>query len=292
MLCQGEFIRSTLRVFLAPSSCLQLGHPHLLEGKHLQKLHFQLRSLPALQTASGKKLAISFRLPSGSEASRDPGVSHPSTAVELSSGTELEYVGKGYRLVNCESLSQSVSKVGMCNACGSTLIHREDLDTRRGLCPSQRFAAPILHVAMKPLFLTPTQLSLKSLNARSILGMQEIGRGQASLEYFCGLMDMLPTVKTLSYRLHIRRMAEESMEGALQNMGAAAAHLHILHGVELTETIDIIATCDGTWCKRGFTVTHGIVVVIAWETGEVLDFLIMTKRCSICARKKTALGEE
>ena len=54
----------------------------------------------------------------------------------------------------------------------------------------------------------------------------------------------------------------------------------------------LVVTCDGTWCKRGFTATHGVVVVIAWETGQVLDFQIMTKRCSICARKKTALGED
>ena len=67
------------------------------------------------------------------------------------------------------------------------------------------------------------------------------------------------------------------MEGTLQNMCAAAARVHNLHGVELTETIDIIiVTCDGAWCKRGFTATHGVVVVIAWETGKVLDFIIMT----------------
>ena len=113
-------------------------------------------------------------------------------------------------------------------------------------------------------FSDPYSAESKSLNDSSIFGIWEIGRGQASLEYFCGLMDMLPLVKTPFYRLHIRRMAEESMEGALQNMRAATAHLHNLHGVEITETIDNV-TCDGTWCKHGFTATHGIVVVIAWE---------------------------
>ena len=54
------------------------------------------------------------------------------------------------------------------------------------------------------------------------------------------------------------------MEVALQNKSAAATHLHNLHCVELTETTDIVVTCDGTWCKRGFTATHRVVVVIAW----------------------------
>ena len=64
-------------------------------------------------------------------------------------------------------------------------------------------------------FSDPYSAESKSLNARPILGMRVIERGQASLEYFSGLMDMLPPVKTPSYRLHICRMVEESMEGAL-----------------------------------------------------------------------------
>ena len=43
-------------------------------------------------------------------------------------------------------------------------------------------------------------------------------------------MDMLPPVKSPSYRLHIHHIAEESMEVALQNMSAATTHLHNLHG--------------------------------------------------------------
>ena len=32
------------------------------------------------------------------------------------------------------------------------------------------------------------------------------------------------------------------------------------------EVVDVVVTCDGTWSKRGFTATYGIVVVIAWDT--------------------------
>ena len=77
--------------------------------------------MPAtVETASDKKLAIAVRHPSCSAPSQE-------------SGTELEYVGKGYRLVNCESLSLSVSKMHVCNVCGSSLILREDLASRRWL---------------------------------------------------------------------------------------------------------------------------------------------------------------
>lgn len=50
--------------------------------------------------------------------------------------------------------------------------------------------------------------------------------------------------------------------------------------------------CDGTWSKRGFTATYGIVAVIAWETGQVLDFQVKSKCCNACSRKLTQVGEE
>ncbi len=73
---------------------------------------------------------------------------------------------------------------------------------------------------------------------------------------------------------------------------AASAHLHQLHGLEPTELLDIPVTCNGTWSKRGFTAIHGVVVVIAWESGQVLDYEIKTKRCSVCALKKEKMVRE
>ncbi len=123
--------------------------------------------------------------------------------------------------------------------------------------------------------------------------MWEIGRGQitwsTSLAWWrcCLLWRHLPTgFISVEWRKSLWKVLCRTC------MLPAAAHLHNLDGVELTETIDFIVTCDGTWCKCGFTATHGVVVVIAWEPGKVLDFIIMTKHCSICARKKTALRED
>ena len=40
----------------------------------------------------------------------------------------------------------------------------------------------------------PYSKESKSLNTRSVLAMQTIGKGRAGLESFCGVMDMLPPV--------------------------------------------------------------------------------------------------
>ena len=57
-------------------------------------------------------------------------------------------------------------------------------------------------------------------------------------------------------------------------MLAASAYLHALHGAKPTEVVDIAVTCDGTWSKRGFTAAYGVVVVISWESRQVLDYEI------------------
>ena len=73
---------------------------------------------------------------------------------------------------------------------------------------------------------------------------------------------------------------------------AASAYLHSLHSVAPDEVIDVAVTCDGTWSKRGFTATHRIVIMISWETGQVLDFEIKSKRCKACSVQREKMSEE
>ena len=253
-----------------------------------------LREMPiAVETASGKKLVVSPTCPSSIEPSGGlQSASIPCTS-SGETGELCEYVGrlKGYRLVGCEKLSQVVSEVGACSACGAPLALREDLVTRRGLV-SKLVIGCTSSVCDKEAEITnPYSSDAKSLNARSVIAMRAIGRGQASLESFCGFMDMLPPMGPSSYSEHNQTLAMLSMEVASENMSAASVHLHRLRGVGPTEVIDVAVTCDGTWSKRGFTATHGVVVVISWESGQVLDFEIKSKRCGVCARK-TGVDEQ
>ncbi len=63
----------------------------------------------------------------------------------------------------------------------------------------------------------------KQLNARSVMAMQAIGRGQTSLQSFCGLMDILPPLAAHSYKQHNKQLAQHSMEVTASNMLAASA---------------------------------------------------------------------
>jgi hypothetical protein len=41
-------------------------------------------------------------------------------------------------------------------------------------------------------------------------------------------------------------------------------------------TLDIKVTYDATWSRCGFTAIHGVVVVISLDTGQVLNFEVMS----------------
>ena len=54
---------------------------------------------------------------------------------------------------------------------------------------------------------------------------------------------------------------------------------------------DSAVTFDGTWMRRGHTSLHGVVIAIAWPTGQVLDFEVYSKFCHTCSQQRVALGD-
>ena len=87
----------------------------------------------------------------------------------------------------------------------------------------------------------------------------------------------------------IESVAKRSMEEAVK---------HVLEVNNVAEFPSRIAvTVDGTWMKRGFSSLYGVVFVVSWQTGQVVDFHVMSKHCSRCrhwkARRRTeAISQE
>ena len=247
--------------------------------------HLEDKPVP-VEMASSKKLAISSLFQAKSSSAL-PG----SISGEPNDDHSVREM-KGYWLIRCEELSQAVIEIGVCSACGSSLTFQEDIVTIRGIVSKMSICSTNSECSKTTMISNPYDSDAKHLNARSILAMRAIGRGRSSLESFCGFMDMLPPVTSPSFIQHNQCLAMSSMNVASENMLAVSAHLHKLHDVEPTEVINVAVTCDGTWSKRGFTATHGIVTIIAWESGQVLDFEIKSKRCNVCARQKEGMDPE
>ena len=142
-----------------------------------------------------------------------------------------------------ESNSQQ-QKTGLCPTCRSPLTLSEDLAGRRGLVSRLMTVCTNAECTYQIIMSTPQES--KTLNARSVLAMRSIGRGRASMESFFAMMDMLPPVQPTAFHLHKKALGTASEKAALNDMLAASAYLHALHGAEPTEVVDIAVTCDGT----------------------------------------------
>ena len=68
---------------------------------------------------------------------------------------------------------------------------------------------------------------------------------------------------------------------------ASHQHLRKIVGAKNDdEIVNVRVTCDGTWSRRGHQAIYGVVVVAAWDTGQVLDTEVLSKFCYLCHQKR------
>ena len=129
------------------------------------------------------------------------------------------------------------------------------------------------------------------INRRAIYHSLETGGGYEGLVSFCSIMNM-PCLSQPAYYKQVDTILEALEAEAEDEMRLAGERVrnHILKesGEEGSDaTVDAAVSFDGTWAKRGFTSLTGIVFVIAVDTGEVLDYHVLSKECHKCSIKKS-----
>ena len=75
-------------------------------------------------------------------------------------------------------------------------------------------------------------------------------------------------------------------------MECAAKYARETHHCPADDILNISVSCDGTWMKRGLTSIHGVVAVIAQETGQVIDYAVLTKSCHMCKLMRKSYPSE
>ena len=222
-------------------------------------------------TATGKKLA----LPMPSTSSAEYSVSSPAADSACRSDSLCEM--KGLRLIDLEELLASVTRRASCNVCGSGLTVRENLGIRRGLSTKLTLSCTNPLCTGKEDAFSDPYVHSKALNTRFILAGKMCGKGSAGLETICGVMGLPPPVGPKSYSNHNNILHKFVQKVRMESSKVASAQLHRLQGADPSDVIDVTVTCDGPWSHRGFVAPYGMVAVISWETGQVLDVTVLSK---------------
>ena len=119
----------------------------------------------------------------------------------------------------------------------------------------------------------------KEVNVRAIYGMRAIGSGHKQLEKFCTFMNMPKPMNITAYNKLSCHLKDTVRKIAEQSMDDVASELRESGGGD-----DVAVAVDGTWQKRGFTSTLGVVTALSVDQGKVLDCSIMAKSCKGCTR--------
>ena len=95
------------------------------------------------------------------------------------------------------------------------------------------------------------------------------------------MMGMLPPVSQRAYTTQNQKLFVAS--GDVREASFADDVAELRKDVPEDQVLDITVTCDGTLARRGFQSLYGIVVVVSWKSGKVLDVEVLSKHCQACA---------
>ena len=101
----------------------------------------------------------------------------------------------------------------------------------------------------------------------------------------------MPCLYKPAYYKHVETIPDVLKLESLDDMRVTGQRLreHILKegGDENTDTVvDATVSFYGSWTRGGFTSLTGVVFVLSVDTGEVLDYHVLSKSCQRLALEK------
>ena len=200
---------------------------------------------------------------------------------EQSSDSEL-YEGRGVRLLELEGLQSALSQSIVCKECGEGPVVIKE--RQEGLCTKPALHCESCGTSTEISFSTATGSMVLALNRKAVLANKCIGGSHSSLKMFLSMLDAPSPVSTNIYTQYNKEICEKSHQQALESMKNAREEIRKHYGAASSEeTVDILVSCDGTCQKRGFTSLFGAVFIIAYETGKVVDYIVLSKYCAGCS---------
>ena len=155
---------------------------------------------------------------------------------------------------------------------------------RQGLCTEPfLFCENCSHIS--PILFSTVATKVVAANRQSVLANKCVGGSHASLQMFFAMLDLPPPVSRNIYSKHMTVVREKSILQAEDSLRRAREEVREHYGVSSDDQVaDVLISCDGTWQRRGFSSLFGAVFIISYETGKVLDYIVLSKHCAGCRR--------
>lgn len=183
----------------------------------------------------------------------------------------------GYHLVNFVTVFAAISNVVVCKECHSNVRFTES--SKRGL--GFKIVISCDNCDKKEIPNSPFIKNAYEINRRIILAMRLLGIGLQGIRKFCAFMELPRPVFQSVYDTIIENILAASDVVSKNSMSNAANEEKRISN-EKGEKNGITVSGDGSWRKRGFSSLYGLVSLIGWYTGKLVDVLVKSKYCKAC----------
>ena len=211
-----------------------------------------------------------------------------------SNDDELEHVN-GFRFIDIAILA-AVFESLLCPSCKQGhVVFDEDKESKMGLASLLILKCTTRKCSFYKSFYTSAKANNSKafeVNRRAVLATRNIGVGHQGLAKFACVMNMLPPMNENAYRDHVQAVRDAAERTAKKSMSEAADKLKEFYEPDEEGVYNIAVSGDGTWRKRGFSSSFGVVTVLSTITGKALDCEIMSKECGECKLRRGKEGTE
>lgn len=234
------------------------------------------------KATSGKKPKSSRRRPLNRHEMEAPDDGNISTsAKKLKLSKELYDVevddAFGYRILNFISVFSAISNIVVCKECKSEVKFTEN--SRRGLV--FKLVVSCENCEKKEISSFPLINKSYEINRRNVLAMRLLGVGLYRIIKFCGVME-LPRPIFQSFYDKIIKNIHIATEDVCKNSISNAAKEEKAVSIENKTINGISVSGDGTCRKRGFSSLYGLITLIGYNVGKIVDFVVKSKYCKAC----------
>ena len=188
-----------------------------------------------------------------------------------------EHNNSGFILIELSRLSDLVKSFVRCKFCNSdnSIEIFENTSGRKGLASKIVFMCSVCASESSGYSSGLNNKRCYNINTRLVYAMRCIGKGFQAAETFCAIMDLPPPPRFDRHNKLLGGSLKEVSSISMQNAAKEA--------IELNDgNVNIPASFDGSWQKRGHTSLNGIVSAMSVDSGKVIDIECMTKFCSSC----------
>ena len=213
----------------------------------------------------------------------------------LSKLKHVEKADDGYSMIDLTLLQEAFESSAICNSCkrsDSKLSILRDCRRRHGL--AERLIIKCSACSKETIFNTSRKIQKGKfeVNTRSVLACNTLKGGRKILSSFCGIMNLVSPLAGASYSKHLKSTASIAKDEAEKQMKDAAKRIRkrVLGQSPNADkqdedgAISVAVSLDGTWQRRGYSSRYGVVVAILVDTGEVVDFEVLSMHCHECSK--------